>query len=187
MPDRRRERRQRPLTFGVHQGIEYLAGLLLALTAIRLPANAATPGLLAALAVVGLALLSDGPLGGFRLIGRRAHQLLDVLFLMVLAASPAVLGFDNLSVVILAEALAVVFAVLAVRTSYSMSKRRRVTAEPLLAPPSPPLAPRSPTATPSPTGDGMRVASRMAGRAVGRAGRDGPRALGRFVGRHTKR
>jgi len=176
VPDRRREGRQRPLTFGVHQGIEYLAGLLLALTAIRLPTNAATPGLLAALAVVGLALLTDGPLGGFRVIGRRAHQLLDVLFLMVLAASPAVLGFDNLSVVILAEGLAIVFAVLAVRTSYSTTKRRTVTAVPPRA--APPLAP---------PGDSMRVAGRVAGRAVGRVGRDGPRALGRFVGRHTKR
>jgi hypothetical protein len=179
VPDRRREGRPRPLTFGVHQGIEYLAGVLLALTAIRLPADAATPGLAAALAVVGLALLTDGPLGGFRLIGRRAHQALDILFLMVLAASPAVLGFDNLSVVILAEALAVVFAVLAVRTSYASNKRRAVAAEP----PPPPSRTPAPTAT----GETMRVAGRVAGRAVGRVGRDGPRALGRFVGRRTKR
>ncbi len=162
-------RRRPPLSFGVHQGVEYLVAILLALTAIRLPPDTANTALLGALAVAALALITDGPLGGFRLVGRRAHRVLDVLFAMVLAASPVALGWDNLVLVVLAGVLAVVFIVLVVRTTYTAVKR----------PPGPGPVPR-PTAT-------TNGAVRAAGRVVGKVGRQGPRALGRFVGRHVKR
>jgi hypothetical protein len=171
VPDPAPAGRRRPLSFGVHQGVEYLVAILLALTAIRLPPDTATPALFGALAVVALALVTDGPLGGFRVLGRRAHRLLDVLFVTALATSPAWLGFDNVTIVVLAEILAVIFAMLLVRTSYSSAKPR----------PAAPAAPETPRTTDT------NGAIRIAGRAVGKVGREGPRAVGRFVGRHTKR
>jgi hypothetical protein len=172
-PDHTRRGRRPPLSFGVHQGVEYLVAILLALTAIRLPPESSTPALLGALAVVGLALLTDGPLGGFRLLGRRAHRAVDVLFAMVLAASPLALGWDNVVLVVLAEMLALIFAVLVVRTTYSPVKR--------------PPAPAPPAPRPSRSTTTTNGAMRAAGRVVGKVGRQGPRALGRFVGRHTRR
>jgi hypothetical protein len=153
--------------FGFHQGLEYLVGILLALTAIHLPSPAAGAGLIAAVVVVVLPLVSDGPLGGFRLLGRDLHRVLDVVLALALAASPAYLGWGDTTTVVVAEVLAVIYAVLTVRTSYAARPRR----------------------APGTTGPPPVVADtlRAAGRTVGKAGRQGPRALGRMVGRRIRR
>ena len=190
MSDAPREGRRRPLPFGLHQGLEYLVGILVALTAIRLPSRAATLGLAVAVVVVALPLVSDGPLGGFRLLGRAVHRALDVLLIMLLAVSPVFLGGDDVTTLVLAETLAVIYAALVVRTSYAPPKRRRGGS----APPTPASTPATtptigagaaPTvATPPPI---VADALRSAGHAVGKVGRQGPRALGRIVGRRTRR
>jgi hypothetical protein len=155
--------------------LEYLVGILLALTAIHLPTRDADAGLVLAVAVVALPLLSDGPLGGFRVLGRGLHRALDVLLIMVLAASPAVLGWGDATTVVLAEVLAVIYAALVVRTSYTRRPSRRTGA---------PGAPVAPAGGPSPV---VADAVRAAGRAVGKVGHQGPRALGRAVGRRSRR
>lgn len=161
------------VAFGVHQGVEYLLALLLVLIAAHVRTNSAGPVLLAALAVASLALWTDGPLGGWKVINLRNHHHLDRVFVMVLVGAPLLFHFSDFVLVLLAEGVALTLAVLVRRTAYESSPPRRLA--------------RSPSQTTRECPGASSGAPRAAGFIVGRARRDGPRALGRLVAKHCKR
>lgn len=164
--------------FGVHQILEYLTAALVVSTGIRLRTGLATPVLLAGLAVLALAAVTDGPWGATRWLSRRAHAAVDWVLVAGLAAVPLVaidLEHDLPAAIVLWLAAAFV-AFLARSTDYRRRRERR-------APPAP--APPAETSPPPPvTGsDALNTAARALGRQAGRA----PRNLGRAVGRYRAR
>jgi hypothetical protein len=159
-----------PLAFWVHQGVEYLLAVLLALAAVHLPARSIGPVLAAAGALASLAALTHGPLGAWKLISRPTHRLLDAALVIVLVAAPLVAHFDDLVVVFASEGLALTMAVLMRRTAYSSPRGQRQ------------APPRTMTGQP---GQWTRTL-RSTGFMLGRARRDGPRALGRFASRYRR-
>jgi hypothetical protein len=75
--------------------------------------------LAAAAYLVGVALLSRGPLGLVHIVGPRLHQALDLVLVIGLVVSPIFARSDiDVAGVILAEALAIVLLRLALRTRY---------------------------------------------------------------------
>ena len=178
-----------PLGFWAHQVVEYLLALLLVLTALNLKgSSAALPCLLAAMVVASLAVLTDGPLGGFRLLSRRAHQALDRAVVLVFAGVPLLVFRADLGVLVLGVGLALVMATLVRRTSYTATRRsgraavRSVDAPSTVIPPTPPR-PSGPSRDEGAAAGGI---VRSAGFVAGRVGRDGPRVLGRIVGRYKR-
>ena len=160
--------------FWVHQVVEYVLGFFLFLTAIRLIGASMVHALACGLLFVGLAAVSKGPLAAFRWLGRKAHRAADLVLIVFLAASPLLLRMDNVGMIILFEALALAQAVLVRRTAY-------------VDPPKPVKQPRNrdqviDTVTRAATGG-----ARVAGEFLGKAGREGPRRLGKFVGKHKRR
>ncbi|CAN5718393.1 hypothetical protein BH24ACT5_BH24ACT5_12790 [soil metagenome] len=88
-------RRWRP--FWLHQGAEYLVGLVIVSSALQSPSP--TVAAIAGGVVVLNAALVDGPLGAFRAVDRPLHRWLDVAviaMLVVLAALPFV-DIDNVT------------------------------------------------------------------------------------------
>ncbi len=89
--------------------------------------------------------------------------------MIVLVAGPLVAHFDDLLLVFFSEGLALAIAVLVRRTAYSSVRGRR-------------QRQASPQTMP-----GQRARTlRSAGFILGRALRDGPRALGRFTSRYRR-
>jgi hypothetical protein len=89
------ERVRRP--FWLHQGAEYLIGLVLVAQGLQSP-TPLIPSLAGALVIVNAAIV-DGPLGAFRLVPRRLHRTLDVVVIATLAVAAALpwLDVDNTS------------------------------------------------------------------------------------------
>jgi hypothetical protein len=172
------------LAFWVHQALEYLLAAFVASSAIRLDSRAMGVCLVAAAALLALAALSRGPLGVVKVVPLPLHRVLDFVFVVVLATSPAWLGLGwTSSGTIIIETVAVAALLLTRATSFRPKPSRRATS----APPSFP----SPS---SPSGDGGEAVTRAAGaaarqmgRAVGVAKQHGPRAAGRALGRFRKR
>ncbi|HWC39735.1 MAG TPA: hypothetical protein VG476_14450, partial [Acidimicrobiales bacterium] len=80
--------------------------------------------LAAAAYLVAVAVLSRGPLGALRILGPRAHQVLDFVLVAGLVVSPIIVGrvvshadLDTAGIIIV-EALAVVLLRMATRTYY---------------------------------------------------------------------
>lgn len=113
----RADRRIMPLW--LHQGAEYAMGLLLAYMALHVKGQMETALLVAAGAMIATEVLTDGPAGAVRLLGPRAHQVVDLALVVGLALSPlAVPGhLDTLGIVV-AEAAAVVLARMVTITRY---------------------------------------------------------------------
>src|SRR6056297_3227075 len=76
------ERVRRP--FWAHQLIEYLLGIALISVSVQMP-QPALPALLGLLILVNAA-VAKGAAGAFRLAGKRAHRLLDVVVMLLLLA-----------------------------------------------------------------------------------------------------
>ena len=151
------------LSFWAHQAAEYLLGLFLFLSALRLVGRPMILAFAAGLVFTALAAFTRGPLAAFQLLSRSAHRALDVGFALFLAASPLLLGLRTVGTIVLAEGLAVAVATLVRRTAYVEAPRR--------------TAPRGGSSAT------LNTAARTAGTLLGRAGQDAPRRLGRFVGR----
>jgi hypothetical protein len=166
------------LAFWVHQALEYLLAAFVASSAIRLESRAMGVCLVAAAALLALAALSRGPLGVVKVVPLRLHRVLDFVFVVVLATSPAWLGLGWTSAgAIIIETVAVAALLLTRATSFRPKPSRRAT-----------------SSSSGEDGDGgeavtraAAVAARQVGRAVGVAKQHGPRAAGRAVGRFRKR
>ena len=166
--------------FWAHQLAEMLLGGLLLVEGARTGQHTAVlVGMGSALLL--LSLLSDGALGAWPRIGRRLHRILDFAAAAVLAVSPLVLGLDAVLAIVILEAAALGMVWLALRTNWT-PRRRTTKAKAAPAPPSP-VAPPPPVAPSPPTSP----LARRAGRAVAQARDDGPRRLGRVVGRARTR
>ncbi len=180
--------------FWAHQLAEMLLGALLLIEGARTGQHTAVlVGLGSALLL--LSLLSDGALGAWPWIGRRAHRVLDFAAAAILAVSPIVLSLSSALAIVVLEAAALGMVWLALRTNWAPKRTRTRVTPPATAPPvsatpvaptvatpepAAPTAPTVPTAPPAPL-------ARQAGRVVGKAKTDGPRQLGRAVGRITAR
>jgi hypothetical protein len=168
--------------FWIHQLAELLLGLLLLVEGARTGEHTAVLVALGGL-LLALALCSDGALGAWRWIGRRVHRVLDLVVAAVLALSPLVLGLDQVVAIVLLELAAAAVLWLALRTEWrpkpTRAERRRapLTDAPPPAPTPSEAAPARSRPVPSPP------LARKLGGAVGRARDDGPRQLGRLVGR----
>jgi hypothetical protein len=143
--------------FWLHQGAEYVLGIVLVAAATQTPEPlylALAGGL-----VILNAAITDGPLGAYRLVGRRLHRVLDWVVVAMLAAGAVMPGPDAVARTVLG-AMAIVLGVLAWQTRYG--PRRAPTADPA----SPPSTPAGTKAV-----SWGRAAGRMAGKSA-RAVRD---------------
>ena len=166
--------------FWVHQLVELLLGILLLVQGARTGEHTVVLVSLGGLLLL-LALCSDGALGAWPWIGRRVHRVLDLLVAAVLALSPLVFGLDHLLAIVIVEIAAGAMLWLGLRTEWRTRPKR--------AAPAPAPAPEVPeAATPPAPAPVTRAApevplARKLGSAVGKARDDGPRQLGRLVGR----
>src|SRR5688572_15720642 len=87
--------------FWLHQGAEYLLGLVLAAQGLQGP-TPMIPALAGALIIINAALV-DGPLGAFRAVSRRQHRWCDVVVILALVITAALpfLEIDNTSRVLM--------------------------------------------------------------------------------------
>jgi hypothetical protein len=165
------------LPFWVHQVVELLLGALLLLEGARSGQHTAVlVGFGGALLL--LSLMSDGALGVWPWIGRRVHRIVDFGFAAVLAVSPLVLALDRVLPIVVLEAAAAGLVWLAVSTKWAGARRRRAAPTALRPAPLPP--PDTPAAPVSSVSSSM---ARQLGAVLGSARRDGPRRLGRAIGR----
>lgn len=84
------DRARRP--FWVHQLAEYLIGVMLVFTGLQAQ-NAAVPSILGGLVVVNAAIV-DGPFSAFDVVGRRAHQVADIVLIVAMLLSAAMPFLD---------------------------------------------------------------------------------------------
>ncbi len=175
--------------FWLHQLVEVLLGMLLLVEGARTGQHTAVLVTLGALLLL-LALCSDGALGAWPWIGRRLHRVLDVVAAAVLAVSPVVLGLDHALAIVVLEAAALAMAWMALRTDWRVRGRARARTRKAAraAPAAPPPPSPAPAAEPRPAAPAPRPAegrplARKLGAAAGRVRDDGPRTLGRWVGR----
>jgi hypothetical protein len=167
--------------FWAHQLAEMLLGLLLLVEGARTGEHTAVLVGMGGLLLL-LALMSDGALGVWPRIGRRLHRVLDFVAAAALAVSPLVLSLDAVLAIVVLEVAALGMVWLALRTNWTVRARR--SARPRLAPP--PVAAAAPppaSAAPSSPAPSSPPVARKLGTAVGKARDDGPRRLGRAVGR----
>jgi hypothetical protein len=162
--------------FWAHQLAEMLLGLLLLVEGARTGEHTAVLVGLGGLLLL-LALMSDGALGVWPRIGRRLHRVLDFVAAAALAVSPLVLSLDAVLAIVVLEVAALGMVWLALRTNWAVRARR--SARPRPGPP-PVAAALPPPASPAPSSPPV---ARKLGTAVGKARDDGPRQLGRAVGR----
>lgn len=158
--------RPRPIGFGIHQGVEFLLGLFVLLSAVRMPEPDLAPVLALGVTLMILPVLSAGPLAAARLLSPGLHKVLDVVVVMLALTSPLLrLGLDGAAIpVMLLAGLAI--AALTRSTSYTVRPPRP---RPVPAPPTPPPA-----------------WARDLGTAAARARTQLPRQAGRLAGRMKK-
>src|SRR5215212_8517307 len=158
--------------FWMHQLVELLLGMLLLVQGARTGEHTAVLVTLGSLLLL-LALCSDGALAAWPWIGRRLHRVLDLLAAVILALSPLALGLDHVLPIALLEVAAAAMVWLALRTEWHapVKRMKRERSRPSTAEPAP-----------VPTKAHVPLARKVGG-AVGQARDDGPRQLGRLVGK----
>jgi hypothetical protein len=167
------------IPFWVHQLVELLLAVLLLVEGARTGEHTVVLVSLGA-ALLLLALCSDGALGAWPWIGRRLHRVLDLVAALVLAASPLVLGLDRVLAIVLIELAALAMVWLALRTEWR-PKAERTKATRTKA--TRPEATRTAAASPAIPSVPAPPVARQVGTAVARVRDEGPRQLGRLVGR----
>lgn len=168
--------------FWAHQLAEMLLGGLLLVEGARTGEHTAVLVGMGSLLLL-LALMSDGALGAWPWIGRRLHRVLDLVAAAALAVSPLVLSLDAVLPVVILEVAALGMLWLALRTNWTVRARRSArtrSAAPPAAPPAP--APAPVPSSPVPSSPAPPLARKL-GTVAGKARDDGPRQLGRAVGR----
>ena len=111
-------------SFWLHQIAEYVVGGALVGTGLQSP-DPLVPTALGALVVLNT-MMADGPLGAFRVVGRRIHRVLDVVVVAIAVAACLVPGIDSNTRVIQAL-IVVVLVVVVAGTDYSAPTARGVT------------------------------------------------------------
>jgi hypothetical protein len=154
--------------YWLHQGAEYVIGLLMLLMVTRAHGDAA-PLLVAGGALVLINVTISGPPAGcVRMVSRPVHRWTDVGVVAALVAIPIVLHDRATSTVwITMIGCAVVLLVIRLTTNYRMPVPRV----------------RKPKADPPPPAAAPKVDTTSAARNLGKAVRISPRALGRAVGK----
>jgi hypothetical protein len=174
--------------FWVHQVVELLLGILLLVQGARTGEHTAVLVTLGGLLLL-LTLCSEGALSAWPVIGRRLHRVFDLVAVVVLAVSPLALGLDHVLAIVILELAAGAMLWLALRTAWPT---RAAPPVPSATPPAPEPTPASPTSAPATSRSNASGANasgsavplaRKVGAAVGKARDDGPRQLGRLVGR----
>ena len=170
--------------FWLHQLVELLLGILLLVEGARTGQHTVVLVSLGGVLLL-LALCSDGALGAWTWIGRRVHRVLDLVVAAVLAVSPLLFGLDHLLAIVILEVAAAAMLWLALRTEWRRREKPTPAAPPPApaAPPKTPAPPNAPAAAPKPPAAPTPPLARKVGSAVGKARDDGPRQLGRLVGR----
>ena len=79
--------------FWLHQAAEYLVGIVIVVMGLQ-TLKPAVPVLAGGLVLLNAALV-DGPLGAFRLFGRRAHRIVDLFVIAVLALGAVIPVFGE--------------------------------------------------------------------------------------------
>lgn len=150
---------QRP--FWAHQLVEYLVGIALISVAVQQP----QPALPAILGVVVLlnAAIAKGAAGAFRLVGRRAHRVMDLVVIaaLVIGAVQPWVSLDNVGRLALGG-VAVVLLFVWFHTDFSERAPKRSTNQKASAD-----APSSTTGIPRGTSTTSEEVGRVAGRVVG--------------------
>ena len=173
--------------FWAHQLAEMLLGGLLLVEGARTGEHTAVLVGMGSLLLL-LALMSDGALGAWPWIGRRLHRVLDLVAAAALAVSPLVLSLDAVLPVVILEVAALGMLWLALRTNWSVRARRSARTRPATPPAAPPAPAPAPTPSsparpsPAPPSPAPPLARKL-GTVAGKARDDGPRQLGRAVGR----
>ena len=173
--------------FWAHQLAEMLLGGLLLVEGARTGEHTAVLVGMGSLLLL-LALMSDGALGAWPWIGRRLHRVLDLVAAAALAVSPLVLSLDAVLPVVILEVAALGMLWLALRTNWTVRARRSARTRPATPPASPPAPAPVPTpgspapSSPAPPSPAPPLARKL-GTVAGKARDDGPRQLGRAVGR----
>ena len=173
--------------FWAHQLAEMLLGGLLLVEGARTGEHTAVLVGMGSLLLL-LALMSDGALGAWPWIGRRLHRVLDLVAAAALAVSPLVLSLDAVLPVVILEVAALGMLWLALRTNWTVRARRSARTRPATPPASPPAPAPAPTpgspapSSPAPPSPAPPLARKL-GTVAGKARDDGPRQLGRAVGR----
>jgi hypothetical protein len=180
------------IPFWLHQLVELLLGMLLLVEGARTGEHTAILVTLGGLLLL-LAICSEGALAAWPWIGRRLHRVLDLVAAAVLALSPLALGLDHVLPIVILEVAAASMVWLALRTEWRPPVKRTKRTKPVKARPSLPAAapapaPAAPTPSPPPPAAPRPAApevplARKVGGAVGKARDDGPRQLGRLVGK----
>jgi pyruvate/2-oxoglutarate dehydrogenase complex dihydrolipoamide acyltransferase (E2) component len=177
--------------FWAHQLAEMLLGGLLLVEGARTGEHTAVLVGMGSLLLL-LALMSDGALGAWPWIGRRLHRVLDLVAAAALAISPLVLSLDAVLPVVILEVAALGMLWLALRTNWTVRARRSARTRPATPPAAPPAAPPAPAPAPTPGSPAPSSSAppspapplaRKLGTVAGKARDDGPRQLGRAVGR----
>jgi len=180
MTDRHEDARVGAVPFWAHQVAEMLVGVVLMIEGARTGQHTAVLfGMGAALLV--LSLISDGALGAWPLVSRRVHRVLDLVAAALLALSPIVLSLEGVLAIVVLEAAALGMVWLAIRTNWPPPSRLAT------PPPSQPTRPSQPSPAPGPAPTPEPPVARRLGAAVGKARDDGPRQVGRIVGRAKRR
>ena len=148
-------------SFWLHQLAEYLIGAALVVSGLQSP-TPTVPTLAGGLILLNAA-CADGPLGAFRLAGRRLHRVLDWIVVAVVLATVAWPGVE-VGTRLVQLAIGCVYAVVVWRTDYTVRSG--------VAP-----APGAPGGGASPAGRGEEI-----GRAAGRATARGVRAVRKRLG-----
>ena len=115
----------RPISFGVHQALEYLCGLLVLFSVVRASGVGVPVVLAAGGAVVALAAVTDGPLCALRWLSRRSHAVGDVFVALGLGTAAVVLAVRDVLGPVIVLAVATAFQLfLTASTDYRPPARR---------------------------------------------------------------
>ena len=175
--------------FWAHQLAEMLLGGLLLVEGARTGEHTAVLVGMGSLLLL-LALMSDGALGAWPWIGRRLHRVLDLVAAAVLAVSPLVLSLDAVLPVVILEVAALGHALAGAphqldgpRPPLRPHPSGRAPGRSPGPAPAPAPTPGSPApSSPAPSSPAPPLARKL-GTVAGKARDDGPRQLGRAVGR----
>jgi hypothetical protein len=193
-PGRASEPRNRWIPFWVLQVLEVVVALILVDVSIHVH----DPGLLlvAAVALVVLALIADGPLGIFRIVNRHLHLLMTIGVAALVALAPTVPGFrpDIEGIIVLEFGMIGIIRVATLTSTtatgavvpstggrWSSGRRPTVVdATATVVDGSRPPQPGPPRGTDSPAADTDDSPVRRAGRATGAAVATGKKAAARY-------
>lgn len=177
------DHRRGAIPFWVHQLVEFLLALALLVEGAR--SGAGLEVLAAAVVLLLFTLATDGPLGAWRGVSRRAHRVGDFVLAASLAVAPLALGVTDAFTVALLLLAAGCLAWLGLRGDFSARARgvpwRRAATGPTPTPA--PTPPPARTADAPPATATARPTSGDLSRALGRLRVAGPRVVGRTVGR----